>query len=145
MDQHKALPGDVVLNLFGSDTVIHAVTREELLHDGVLVDVSAMAREAGFRAPFALTAEVWADCVEWDEQDSVRQCHQDIDGRLWDVLWMARCAVRRAPKASSTPFELLRIPRGGRGHTPKPVTLHLTLTSGDDGSPVFTVLQPGQD
>ena len=32
-------------------------------------DVTAMAREAGFRWPVAVTAAVWADCVATSESD----------------------------------------------------------------------------
>jgi hypothetical protein len=44
-------------DLFGP--VIHAYSRAEALEDGVLVDVTSTAREAGFRIPVALTRAVW--------------------------------------------------------------------------------------
>ncbi|WP_194294307.1 hypothetical protein [Streptomyces sp. RB17] len=31
---------------------------------------AVLAREAGFRVPIALTAAVWADCVQWSDEDS---------------------------------------------------------------------------
>jgi hypothetical protein len=133
------------MSLFGASTVVHVVTREELLRDGVLIDVSSIAREAGFRKPVALTAEVWADCVEWDNSDTNRQCPQDEEGRIWDVVWMAKNAAQRARCSSVTTFEVHRIPRGGRALVPKPVQLKLVIGSGDDGAPVFTIMQPGQD
>ena len=43
--------------LFGP--VISAYTRAQAIADGVLVDVSEMAREAGLKHPTALTATVW--------------------------------------------------------------------------------------
>ena len=45
-------------NPFGE--VIFGYTRRQAIDDGVLVDVTEMAREAGFSWPFAMTAEVWA-------------------------------------------------------------------------------------
>jgi len=38
---------------------IHAYSRAQALEDGVLVDVSAMAREAGFIRATALTQNLW--------------------------------------------------------------------------------------
>ena len=84
-----------VEDFFGPPISIY--TRAQAIEDGVLVDVTETAREAGFRCPVALTSEVWADCVEWTEADktsATRAC-QDEAGRLWDVLWMGMIAGRR--------------------------------------------------
>ena len=37
--------------LFADADVIHAYTRSQAIEDGVLVDVTAAAREAGFKIP----------------------------------------------------------------------------------------------
>ena len=44
--------------------VIHAYTRAEALADGVLVDVTPTAKEAGFKVQTAGTASVFNDCIE---------------------------------------------------------------------------------
>lgn len=62
--------------------MIYSYTRAQALADGVLVDVSDIAREAGFRVPVALTRTAWEDCVAWSAEDSRRQVHQDESGRL---------------------------------------------------------------
>jgi hypothetical protein len=54
--------------------------------------VSAVACEAGIRYPVALTAAVWACCVAVPPGV---ECQEEA-GRLCDVVWMLRCAVRRA-------------------------------------------------
>jgi hypothetical protein len=41
----------------------HTPAAADGLRDGVLIDVSAVAREAGFKFPVALTAAAWAKCV----------------------------------------------------------------------------------
>ena len=74
--------------------VVYSYSRAQALADGVLIDVTDTAREAGFRWPVALTAGVWADCVEWSDIDSAKQTPQDESGRLWDVVFMAAHAVR---------------------------------------------------
>jgi len=124
---------------------IHVVTRKQLIDDGDLVDVSELGREAGIRVNVAVTREVWADCVEWTAEDSQRQTHQDQDGRLWDVLFMAKTCAVRNPRAQSALFTVLRIPRGGTSFTAVPTELKLVLSADDDGNPCFTILEPNQD
>lgn len=129
-------------DIFGKP--IHTYTRVQAIEDGVLVDVSEIAKEVGFRFPVAMTCAVWADCVEWGEVDSQRQAYQDEDGRLWDVLWMAAQAARRG-RGDRLAFQLYRIPRGGRGMHPRLTTLHMAIGPGDHDEPVITIMMPNED
>ena len=72
---------------------VHAYTRADALADGVLVDVTATAGEAGFRIPVALTQSVWADVNDLSGRHVSRG--QSPEGRLWDLLFMAAHAARR--------------------------------------------------
>src|SRR5947209_12200809 len=76
--------------MFRQEDLISSYSRAQAIADGVLIDVSATAREAGFRWPVALTRAVWERCVR--VPDGV-VC-QDETGRLWDVVWMLLCAFR---------------------------------------------------
>ena len=125
--------------LFRDADLIHVYTRAQAIADGVLVDVSAMARQAGFKVPVALTAAVWADCVAWPEQDGT----QDEQGRLWDVLYLAHFEARRRRNAQVVPFGVLRVPRGGT--QPELIQLTLHVGPGDQAEPVITIMQPGED
>lgn len=138
MQTEQALDG-----IFGAP--IYAYTRAQALEDGVLVDVTETAKEAGFRVPVAMTTAAWADAVEWTEADSKRQTSQDQSGRLWDVVWMAYLAVRRGGMEPRKTFQLLRVPRGGRGVRPRLTTLHIHIGPGDSIEPVITIMQPGED
>lgn len=124
---------------------IHVYTRQQALEDGFLVDVSETAREAGFRAPVALTRAAWADCVEWSEKDTQRQTYQDQAGRLWDVLCMAINAARRNTQRASFMFQLYRVPRGGRNLRPRLTKLVCSIGAGDGGEAVITIMLPGED
>ena len=134
-------PADLV-EIFGEP--IHTYTRCQAIDDGVLVDVSEIAREAGVRIPVAITRAAWADCVAWNDADNKRQCYQDEAGRLWDVVWMLSVAARRAT-SSEIRFQLYRVPRGGRGVRPRLVTLKAVCGAGDDAEPVITIMQPSED
>ena len=132
-------------NFFGE--VIYAYTRAQAIADGCLVDVSETAQETGFKFPVALTRAVWSDCVEWDDEDSRRQTHQDVAGRLWDVLYMGMIAARanRTSSSQQVLYHLVRVPRGGHATLPRRVTLKLHIGGGDNGEPVITIMQPNED
>jgi hypothetical protein len=76
--------------MFEEADLIHRYTRVNALRYGVLIGVSAAAREAGITYPVALTCAAWARCVAVPPGV---EC-QDEAGRLWDALWLLACAVR---------------------------------------------------
>ena len=133
-------------DLFGPP--ISSYSRADALADGVLVDVTETAFEAGFKWPVALTRAAWEDCVAWSDTDTARQTVQDEAGRLWDVLWMALFEIHRSPHAKTDDpllFHLHRVPRGGRGRRPRLTTLALQAGPGDDGKPAMTISLPDED
>ena len=129
--------------IFGE--AIYGYTRAQALADGVLVDVTETAWEAGFRVPVALTAAAWSNAVAWSEADSARQTPQDEAGRLWDIVWMAYIAARRASGGCRTPFQLYVVPRGKLATRPRLMTLHMHIGPGDKGEPVITIMNPDED
>lgn len=133
--------------LFDDADVIHRYSRADMVADGSLVEVpEAIAREVGFKVPVGVLHEVWLDTVEWTEADSERQTHQDEAGRLWDLLFVAACAARRAEAGTDTVlFKLARIPRDGRSTKPEMVELKSHIGPGDDPRPVITLMFPDQD
>ncbi|MGP4027342.1 DUF6573 family protein [Actinomadura sp. 3N407] len=142
---------DAMTDLFG--TTIDVYTRAQAIADGTLVEVPAdMSRQAGSRAPVALTSAAWQNCVRWDDADAERTgAYQDQNGRLWDVLWMGWLAARRARPTDSTPipFKLYRIARdaepGPDGVEPTLVYLFIALGADFDGSACVTIMEPGED
>lgn len=137
----NTMQAETLTGIFGPP--IHTYSRAQAIEDGVLVDVSTIAREAGFRYSVAITRTAWADCVAWSDTDSRRQCYQDEAGRLWDALWMSSLAARRG--GERVLFEFYRIPRGGNGMRVRLTTLQMTIGPGDAGEPVITILLPGED
>jgi len=140
-------------NPFGP--VIYAYTRAQALADGVLVDVSNAAVEAGFKVPVAMTRAAWSDFVEWSDEDTRRQTPQNESGRLWDVLWMGYVAIAsrlRAPESGRSQerfpaihYQLYRVPRGGRATRPRKAKLKMLSGPGDNGEHVITILLPHED
>lgn len=122
--------------LFGD--VIHHCSRAHTIADGVMVDVSEPARELGFRAPVAVTVAMWARCVAWSGEEA----GQDEQGRLWDVLWIARLATRSAKSQSEVDYTLRVVQVGGMVEH---VALRLRISPGYSGEPVITVLLTEED
>lgn len=116
---------------------IYVYTRRQALEDGVLIDVTALAKEAGFKWPFAMTAEVWAMIETIPETHS----HEDPTGRLWDVLRVAFATVRTRKKDVSL-LEYTVILHHAEGDR---VRLKLVSGPGDEGEPVLTLMFPWQD
>jgi hypothetical protein len=124
--------------------IIYGYSRAQAIADGVLIDVSTIAREAGFTVPVAMTSAAWADFVEWSDHDSSLQTHQDESGRLWDVLWMSHLVAQRA-QGGTVAVQFYRVPRGGEDRMPRKTTLHMNIGPGDAAEPVITLMLPGED
>ena len=131
-EKHRLESG---LEPFGA--VVFSYSRAQAIEDGVLVEVTETAREAGFQWPFAATTEVWALI----EQIPREYSHEDIEGRLWDILTTARWSVVRCFKRDDIVFfaSSLHHDEGDK------VSLKLQIGPGDDGSPVLTLMLPWQD
>lgn len=132
---------DTMTEMFGE--VISSYSRAQAIADGVLVDVSSAAKEAGLKFPVAMTRAAYEDCVTWTAEDSKRQTHQDESGRLWDVVWMLRCAAKNG--GSEMRYSLYRVPRGGRGMKARLTTLKAICGPGDTAEPVITIMLPNED
>ncbi len=87
-----------------------------------------------------LTRAGWERCVR--VSDGVA-C-QDEAGRLWDVLWMLLCAIRRAADGRVVVFAV-HVRNDNRERTPPLVRLKAECGPGDQGEPVLTVMMPDED
>jgi hypothetical protein len=126
--------------MFATADRIHRYTRAEAIADGVLIDVSAVTREAGIRYPVALTAAAWERCVTVPPGVVC----QDEAGRLWDVCWLLACAARRGGSGPEVRFAV-HVRQDNRERTPPSVRLKALCGPGDSGEPVVTVMLPEED
>lgn len=120
--------------------LISRYSRADAVADGVLVDVTAIANEAGIKYPTAVTQAVFEKYVR--VPDGLND--QDEAGRLWDILWMLHVSIRHsASNADSLHFTLAvkQFERAG----PVPTSLKALCHPGDDGEPVITILLPDED
>jgi hypothetical protein len=123
------------------DNVIYAYTRAQAIADGVLVDVSKLAKEAGFKLPVAVTCGVWAECVAVPEGVTC----QDETGRLWDVLMMLRHAIATSKRGGDRVDFAVHVRNDNEERTPPLIQLYALCGPGDDAEPVVTVMLPHED
>ena len=121
--------------------VIYAYTRKQALADGVQVEVSKTAQEAGIKFPMFLTRTVFDAYVAVPPDVSA----QDEAGRLWDIVWMTRFAIIRAkPGVDRIPVALYV-----RNDNRAAKLVKLIATCGpldvDDAQPAITVMMPDED
>lgn len=121
--------------------VIYTYTRAQAVADGVQVEVSKVAAEAGIRFPVFLTRTVYDAFVTVPPGVTA----QDEAGRLWDIVWMLRFAIRKhRNSAVRLPFALYV-----RNDNRKARLVKLIATCGpldvDDARPAITVMMPDED
>ena len=120
---------------------IYTYTRAQALADGLQVDVTQTAQEAGIRFPVFLTRTVYDKYVTVPEGVT----GQDEAGRLWDIVWMTRFAIIRArPGCTRLPVALYV-----RADNTRPRLTKLVAVCGpldfDDPQPAITVMMPDED
>ena len=126
--------------------VLSTYTRAQAIADGVLIDVTETAREAGFSIPVAVTRAVWTRLVALP-----KGCRgfQDEAGRLWDLVWMARHhALANRDRDRFRMCVLVRDIRRDLRDSNRPPRKHFPIVAigaGDDGSAVITILFPEDD
>lgn len=132
---------------FADAPVIFKYTRAQAIEDGVLIDVSETAREAGIKYPVAITVGVLSEVVRTPEI-AARYGESD-SGRLWDCLWLLSLAIRkknasRDPREREDTVTFSVIATDQRGE--KPVHhLWCSCGPGDNADPVLTVMLRSED
>jgi hypothetical protein len=126
--------------MFDPKHLVHRYTRTQAINDGVLIDVSDMSKDAGIKYETAVTRAVWERCVTVPPGVDC----QDESGRLWDVLWLLRCAVLRGADGPVIHFAV-RVRNTNDDGIPPLVTLKAHCGPGDNAEPVITILLPEED
>ena len=143
-----------ISEVFGE--VISSYSHAQAIEDGVLVDVSGLAREAGIKFPVAVSQGVFGVLAPWQgvgddlskpaPGQPLYGSGQSFDGRAWDMLAILLYEIRRGQGGQRVDFAPLFL----MGHKwtqdrPMPVKMYALCGPGDDGAPVITVMLPGED
>jgi hypothetical protein len=128
-------------DLFKDAKIISSYTRSQALEDGVLIDVSETAREAGFKCSIAVTEGVFAVLNPTEE---LKAQGQDFEGRLWDLLIVLRWQIGKKPDWTDTvKFAPLFVRRAGS--SAEPIDMWAKAGPGDKMELVITVMLIGED
>ncbi len=101
--------------------------REEAVEDGVLVDVSDMAKIAGIRYPVAITKTIWEKYINFPDKDE----------RLWNLLWEFRIKALHN-QTDQLSFNMSFEVNGKR----ELVIIWAVCSPGDLFEPVITIMTP---
>jgi hypothetical protein len=134
-------PKQIAEGITAFGDVVYSYTRAQAVADGVQVEVTKTAQEAGIRFPVFLTRTVYDAYVAVPPDVS----GQDEAGRLWDVVWMLRFAIQRTKRGvERLPFALYV-----RNDNTKAKLVKLVAVAGpldiDDPAPCITVVMPDED
>jgi len=135
-------PKQIAEGITAFGPIVYSYTRKQAVADGVQVEVTKTAQEAGIKFPVFLTRTVFDAYVAVPEGVTA----QDEAGRLWDVVWMLRFAILRSRSGQE------RIPVGlyVKNADNRPARLvKLIAQCGpldiDDPQPAITVMMPDED
>lgn len=130
--------------------VISVYSWKQAVKDGVLHDVTELAREAGFIWPVAITTALKHKIEDIPKSQS----HQDYTGRLWDVLYMGHLKVmavsRRQPDATECTYQIImhhiEPDAHNRNRLRKYIWLKIVIEATEPGGePCFVISLPDED
>jgi hypothetical protein len=81
---------------------------------------------------------VWHDYITPDPRAAG---YQDVDGRLWDILWMLAIKARQA-RGARVMFSVLMIMKARQRRY---ITFRSVVSAGDNGEPVITIMTLDED
>ena len=140
-------PKQIAHGITAFGPVVYSYTRAQAVADGVQVEVTKTAQEAGIRFPVFLTRTVYDSFVTVPPGVTA----QDEAGRLWDIVWMTRFAILRAKPGKEGRATCTRIPVAlyvrNDNHAAKLIKLIATCGPLDiaDPQPAITVMMPDED
>jgi len=120
------------------DNIVFSYTREMALLDGVLIDISEMAEEAGFKVPVAVTEALYNGYLV--PEISPKNAGQSTTGRIWDMLILMHLAFRGSTNPQVN-FKVRMLMKDGH----EVVEMKSLIGPGDRGEPVITVMLPHED
>ncbi|MCH9828963.1 MAG: hypothetical protein K0U79_14595 [Gammaproteobacteria bacterium] len=109
-------------------------SRTQAIRDGMLIDVTPLAREVGFRDAVAFTRRALIQSTGGCSADQ-----PDFDARLLLLLFSAASALRAQSHRRLTEVDFTVHPPAGPDHGPV-VALKIIAGPGDRGETVLTIL-----
>ncbi len=125
--------------MFEKADIIYSYSRKRAIEDGVLLDISELAKKCGFKWSVAITSTIYSQYVQ--PSTKLFSQGQTVEGRLWDLLMILRIEARKQNESEilfSVYFQM-------ENNKKQLVKLKAVAGSGDDGEGVITVMMPNED
>ena len=115
--------------------LIYSYSRAQAISDGVLIDVTAQAKEAGFKLHTVVSDNLFHSYIA--PPAGLEGEGQSIEGRLHDVFFVLLAAIRSAKAATDyAEIDVFFLMAPGRQEKVKVVAV---VGPGDEGEPVMTI------
>jgi len=122
------------------DTLVYSYTRAQAIEDGILINVTETAKEAGIKFPTVVTDHLNHSYIVPSLE--LAKMGQSIDGRLWDLLMMFRF---NACKSNSNILNYICLFQMKPGSEAVEKTIKAHIGPGDTAEPVITLMLPGDN
>lgn len=117
-------------------SIIYSYSRKQAIADGVLIDVTEQAREAGFKLPVCVSDHLYHGYVVPSE--GMDGEGQSVEGRLHDLFTMTKAAMATRWEDNRVYYQVLfKMPR-----SLDLVKCLAVVGPGDDMEPVITLMLP---
>lgn len=126
--------------MFDEMDIIYEYTRTDAINDGILIDVTETAKEAGFVFPVAVTSALWTGYIEPSKES--KRFGQSESGRLWDVLSVLFLTIRQNRDKTTIQFPVRFIMKNRQKRV---IWLKAICGPGDNLEPVITIMLPNED
>jgi len=124
--------------------VICSYTRAQAIDDGVLIDVTKLARKAGFVVPAAITCGVAAEMMELVRRERPKALEEHPEELVREAAYFGVLSVLHAATVDALhkgkDGRIKRITLNVEG-----VRMYAVMGPGDEGEPVLTVMLEGED
>ena len=134
-------PKQVADGITAFGPVVYAYTRSQAVADGVQIEVTKTAQEAGIKYPMFLTRAVWDAYVAVPEGIT----GQDEAGRLWDIVWMTRFGILRAKPGHDRIPVALYVRNDNRAARLVKLIAQCGPLDMDEPAPAITLMMPDED
>ena len=114
--------------IFGDPVYVYDAKQAE--EDGYLVNVTETAKEAGFKWTTRISRGVY-DLCEPPKSNKI----QSFEGRLWDVLYLAKMNIKRSTDNDLIPY----VVKIGRKNETLWITIDTTM-----GEPAIHIIKPDE-
>lgn len=120
--------------------LIYSYSRAQAIADGVLIDVTAQARETGFKLHTVVTDNLYNRYIV--PPAGLEGEGQSIPGRLHDLFMVLRTAILGKSATDYLELDVLFLLAPARQELARLIAV---VGPGDEGEPVLTIMLPGDD